>query len=178
LDSRIIGSARVSIEYFLQAGSVEMKCLSVSVGIVVLLVFQACCVALNAAEENDPLMAIKQANVAFAAAFATGDGKAVAGMYTDNGKLYPPNSGIVEGRAAIGKFWNSVMAQGISQVELTAVEIESFGDSLVESGTAKLFGKDGMLLDNGKYLVLWKKVGGHWKMHRDCWNSSQPPPKN
>ena len=158
-------------------GEVAMRCLSVSTA-VFLLTWWASCVALNAAEENDPWRAIEQANSAFSAAYEKGDAKAVAEMYTEAGRLFPPNSEIVEGRLAIENFWKSVMAGGIVRVELKTVEVESFGDSIVESGRATLFGQGGMVLDKGKYVVLWKKVGGKWKLHRDCWNSSQPASKN
>jgi ketosteroid isomerase-like protein len=38
-----------------------------------------------------------------------------------------------------------------------------------------LKGKDGAELDHGKYVVIWKKEAGGWKLHRDIWNSSQAP---
>jgi ketosteroid isomerase-like protein len=31
---------------------------------------------------------------------------------------------------------------------------------------------DAKILDDGKYLVLWKKTPGGWKMYRDCFNSN------
>jgi len=31
--------------------------------------------------------------------------------------------------------------------------------------------------DRAKYVVVWKKVGGQWLLHRDIWNTSQPAPK-
>jgi hypothetical protein len=30
--------------------------------------------------------------------------------------------------------------------------------------------------DNGKYLAVWRKVGGTWKMSYDMWNSDVAPP--
>jgi ketosteroid isomerase-like protein len=34
----------------------------------------------------------------------------------------------------------------------------------------------GQVIDNGKYVVLWRREAGQWKLHRDIWNSSQPAP--
>jgi len=154
-----------------------MRCLS-RVAAVGLLFACASRVTVDAAQESGPLRAIERANQAFAAAFAKGDAKAVAQMYTETGQLFPPNTQIVEGRPAIEEFWKAVMASGIARVELKTAEVESLGDALAESGRATLFGKEGTVLDKAKYIVVWKKVGGQWKLHRDCWNSDQAAPKN
>ncbi len=154
-----------------------MKGISICAAIVILLALGVYCDALNAAEKDDALKAIEEANATFAAAYEKGDAKAVSEMYTEMGQLFPPNSDIVEGRPAIEKFWKSVMAAGIVGVELKTIEVESFGDTIVESGRSTLLGKGSAILDKGKYLVMWKKVGDGWKLHRDCWNSSQPAPK-
>jgi ketosteroid isomerase-like protein len=95
-------------------------------------------------------------------------------MYTEGGQLYPPNQGVVAGRAAIEEFWKAAMDSGVKRVELKTAEVESLGDSAVEAGAYTLYGKDGTTLDRGKYLVFWRWVGGTWRLHRDCWNSNEP----
>jgi ketosteroid isomerase-like protein len=95
-------------------------------------------------------------------------------MYTEGGQLYPPNEKVVTGRAAIGEFWKASINSGVKRVELKTAEVEGFDDSAVEAGTYTLYGNDGTTLDRGKYLVLWRRVGGAWKLHRDCWNSNEP----
>jgi uncharacterized protein (TIGR02246 family) len=120
---------------------------------------------------------IEQANHEFGKAFASGNPAAVAARYTKEARLLPPNSQVVEGTQAIEQFWKGVMASGIKSVELKIVEVDPFGDTLVEQGTATLYGQDQKVLDTGKYLVVWKRVDGEWKMHRDCWNSSEPAAK-
>jgi ketosteroid isomerase-like protein len=37
--------------------------------------------------------------------------------------------------------------------------------------------KDGKVADRGKYVVIWKRVGGEWKLHRDIWTTSLPAAK-
>ncbi len=128
--------------------------------------------------KEDPLKAIEEATAAFAAAYAKGDAKAIAEMYTENARVLPPNAKVVENRKAIEEFWKGAMDAGIKAIELKTVEVESFGDTIVEQGTATLFGKDEVVVDKIKYLVVWKRVGGKWRLHRDCWNSSEPAPKN
>jgi uncharacterized protein (TIGR02246 family) len=127
-----------------------------------------------AARPDDPRQAIESANAEFGAAFGRGDARAVAAMYTEWGQLYPPNQKIVAGRAAIEEFWKAAMTSGVKRAELKTTEVEGFGDSAVEGGTYTLYGNDGTTLDRGKYIVLWRRVAGKWKLHRDCWNSNEP----
>ena len=128
----------------------------------------------SAAGPRDPRKAIEAANAEFGAAYGRGDARAVAAMFTEGGQLYPPNQGVVAGRAAIEEFWKAAMDSGVKGVDLKTAEVESLGDSAVEAGTYTLYKKDGTTFDHGKYLVLWKRVGGAWRLHRDCWNSDEP----
>jgi ketosteroid isomerase-like protein len=123
---------------------------------------------------GDPRGEIERANAEFGRAFARGDAKAVSDMYTATAKLLPPNAPTVEGRAAIEVFWKGVIDSGITRVDLETTEVESFGDTALESGAATLYAKGDVLLDHGKYLVAWKRIEGGWKLHRDCWNSNDP----
>jgi uncharacterized protein (TIGR02246 family) len=127
-------------------------------------------------DEPDPRRAVEQANADLGAAFAKGDFKAVAEMYTETGRLLPPNSEVIEGRKAIEEFWRGVMSAGVKSIKLKSIEIEHCNDIVFEQGTATLFGKDNAVIDRGKYLVMWKRAEGKWKLHRDCWNSSEPAP--
>jgi uncharacterized protein (TIGR02246 family) len=129
------------------------------------------------AGRSDPREGIEAANTEFAAAYRRGEAGAVAAMYTERGQLFPPNERIVEGRAAIERFWKAAMDSGIKTIELKTTEVEGLGESAVEVGSYTLYGKDGAAMDRGKYLVLWKRVDGAWKLHRDCWNSNEPASK-
>jgi ketosteroid isomerase-like protein len=80
----------------------------------------------------------------------------------------------VEGRDAITKMWSSLLASGIRSLALTAVEVTGGGDTAQEVGTYLLKTPDGSVADEGKYIVLWKKDGGRWRLHRDIWNSNAP----
>jgi uncharacterized protein (TIGR02246 family) len=130
-----------------------------------------------AAETPGPREAIEAANSEFSAAYRRGDVRAVAAFYTERGQLFPPHAKLVSGRPAIEEFWKAAMDSGAKSVELKTREVDAFGDSAVESGTYTLSGKNGEPLDRGKYLVLWKRLASGWRLHRDCWNSDESPPK-
>jgi hypothetical protein len=51
------------------------------------------------------------------------------------------------------------------------------GDTAHEVGQYELLDAAGKTLDRGKYVVLWKKEGGRFKLHRDIWTTSMPPAK-
>ena len=45
---------------------------------------------------------------------------------------------------------------------------------LAEEGVYVFSDKDGNELDKGKYITLWRKESGKWKIFRDCVNSDLP----
>jgi ketosteroid isomerase-like protein len=108
--------------------------------------------------------------------FNRGDGAGMGGLYTENGQLLPPNSDIVSGHAAISAFWQGAMDMGIKTAKLETIELEGQGDEAIEIGKYILSGEGGASIDSGKFLVIWRKEGERWKLHRDIWNSSMPAP--
>ena len=118
--------------------------------------------------------AIGAANANFMAAFRAADAGAVADCYASDAQLLPANSEPVAGRDAIESFWRAVMNMGIASAKLETVELESQGELAVEVGRYTLAGADGGSLDNGKYVVVWHREAGTWKLHRDIWTTSRP----
>lgn len=135
-----------------------------------LILFGCCTQPTNVTDE------IIQANLKFMEAFNNGDAAALAGNYTSNGKLYPTNSDVIEGREAIEEFWNAVMDMGIVKAQLETVIAESYGNIAIEEGRYKLYVEGDQMADHGKYIVTWKKEDGQWKLDRDIWNTSIPAP--
>jgi uncharacterized protein (TIGR02246 family) len=129
------------------------------------------------AAAEDLKAAIEAANRQFSEAVAKGDGAACGALYTATARAFPPNAAAVEGRDAITKMWSSLLASGIRSLALTAVEVTGGGDAAQEVGTYVLKAPDGTVADEGKYVVLWKKEGGRWRLHRDIWNSNAPATK-
>jgi ketosteroid isomerase-like protein len=120
---------------------------------------------------------ITQVNKGFMDSYNNGDAKALAGNYATNAKLYPSNSDVIEGPAAIEGFWNAVMKMGIKKAQMETVTAESFGNIAIEEGRYKLFAEGDHLVDQGKYIVTWTKVDGQWKIQRDIWNTNNPAPQ-
>ncbi len=118
--------------------------------------------------------ALLTANQKFMASFKQSDAATLATLYTENGQLLPANSDFVTGRQAIQTFWQAAMDMGIKSANLETVEMESYGDTAHEVGKYSLHAEGGQLIDQGKYIVIWKQQKGQWKLHRDIWTSSTP----
>ena len=104
-----------------------------------------------------------------------GDSTAMAAHYTSDAIVMPSNSEPVKGNDIV-KFWGSVVRMGVKDLKLNITDISGDGDVYAETGTLELFGADNKSLDKGKYVVVWKKENGNWKMYRDIWNSNLPAP--
>lgn len=128
---------------------------------------------------QEPRAAIEAVNKEFLAAFAKQDATGVSSLYTADAEAFPPNSAVIRGRAGIAKMWQGVFAAGIASAEVTTTEVHAQGPLAYEVGSYAMKLKDGTVADRGKYVVVWLKEDGKWKLHRDIWNTdlpAAPPP--
>ena len=106
------------------------------------------------------------------------DAASIAGLYTEDGAVMPPNAPIGKGRAAIEQTWAAMMATpGFDLTILPEqVLVSSSGDMALDRGTYRLTVTPGgtAQTDTGKYVVVWRKVGGEWKAAADIFNSDLP----
>ena len=106
------------------------------------------------------------------------DASGIAQLYADDGAVMPPNAPIGKGRAAIEQTWASMM--GTPGFDLTIapeqIVISSSGDMALDRGTYNLtIAPAGTTqTDTGKYVVVWRKIGGDWKAVADIFNSDLP----
>lgn len=116
--------------------------------------------------------AIDAANQAFGAAYAAGNADAIAKLYTDGATVFPPGSDMVSGRSGIRDVWAGAIKSGLKFTSLKTVSVEQYGDAAREIGRFTADAPDGHKL-NGKYVVVWKRVKGAWKLDTDIWNLNQ-----
>jgi uncharacterized protein (TIGR02246 family) len=126
----------------------------------------------NSAEARSGIEAV---NATFMKLVAEKNAAGIAALYTEDAKVLPPNSPPVEGRAAIEQMFGG-MVQGIAKLQLDTVEVEGHGDTAHELEALTFFDANGAKIDEGKAIVIWKKVGEEWKLHRDIFSSNLPPP--
>lgn len=128
---------------------------------------------MNTQTTTDIQSEIRKADDSFEQLFRQGDAASLATLYTNNGMLLPTGSDFVKGREAIRDFWQGAMNMGIKEVKLDIEEVELQGEAAFEVGQYQLKSAEGLLMDQGKYIVIWKQEDGQWKLHRDIWNTSK-----
>lgn len=121
--------------------------------------------------------AIEAANAQFSAAAAKGDGAALAALYSTDGQVMPAGSAPIRGTEAIQKFWQGALDSGIATVDLKTIDVFGRGSTATEVGEYELHDKAGSVLDHGKYIVIWRHIGGTWKLLRDMFSTNVPPAK-
>ena len=119
--------------------------------------------------------ATQAVNAQFLDAIARGDAQALANTYTEDGELLPPGSPEIRGRDAIRAYWQGAIDMGIARAEMTSRELAGVGEDAYEMGQFRLYGANGELLDEGKFIVVWRLEHGEWRWHRDIFNSSRSP---
>jgi uncharacterized protein (TIGR02246 family) len=116
-------------------------------------------------------------NAAWAAAANRGDAAAVAAMYTETATMLPPGMPVQKGRAAIEKTVSAIGGSGIRNFALTSVDVAQVGpDTAREIGRFSLEApapKKHWVKVEGKYVVVWKLVGGKWLLDVDIWNTNK-----
>jgi uncharacterized protein (TIGR02246 family) len=123
------------------------------------------------ARASDLRGAIEAQNAAFRTAFLAGDAEKVASLYSADAQVIAPGAPIASGRAAIAAFWKGGMA-GVKELKLATTGVEGVGELAVEDGVVTLTGADGAT-SSSRYLVVWKREGGQWRLHRDIWNAEK-----
>ena len=130
---------------------------------------------LNAQEKDSQLVqearkAIEESNKIYASLANNGDGSILT-RYTDDACLLPPNASPVCGREAIINFFKNGPKV---QVKFTIQNL--YGDAreyVTEESHYQMWDANGVLLDEGKIIVVWKKTDQGWKMHRDMFSSNR-----
>jgi len=114
----------------------------------------------------------------FMEAFNTEDADALAMLFAEDGVMLPPNAPAIFGRDAIRASNRQEFAVADVAIELEDLEIKIEGDLGYKAGRYRVHAQDGVLIDRGKYIEIWRKADGQWLIHRDIWNSSMPAPEN
>lgn len=100
--------------------------------------------------------------------------------YSDDALVMPPNSPVLQGKAAVRAMWQGMLNMpGFGGGwKVTKVEIARSGDLGYVTGTYEFNETDANgkpKTDKGKYLEVWKKqADGNWKCVADIFNTDLP----
>jgi uncharacterized protein (TIGR02246 family) len=117
---------------------------------------------------------IEAINAKWMELFNKGDFQGIAELYAVDAIALPPGSAMVRGKAAIGAMWKG-MAEQVGNPKVTTLEVKRLGPATArEIGTFSLTTKGSSPKEiSGKYLVLWERVRGQWKLAADIWNDGK-----
>jgi len=137
---------------------------------------------------------IKGLNEQFVEAFKTRDFSAVANMFTDDAVMLPPRRNIITGKSKIQSFWTR--SKRLHELKFDTDSVTTLGGDVVrEIGTLRMLvgrGGGGRASEDdidassdqaergkirevlGKYVFVWRKVGGDWKLETSIWNRNRP----
>ena len=119
--------------------------------------------------------AIAASNEMLFRAFAKGDSSIFIARYAKDCWIMPPNAPALCGPDAPGEFFKLGYNKfGVRNGKFISIDV--FGDGVgfvTEVGFWQLFDADNKLIDNGKFLTLWKKTPDGWKMFRDSFSSDR-----
>ena len=130
---------------------------------------------------NDAEEAIRKMDREFGAAAHAGNVDGMMTTYAADAVLMPPNLPAFRGRDAIRQFWSGLLASGKIDANVVADKVIQSGDMAAELGhyALKITPKGGgtPIEDNGKFVLVWRKVGGQWRAISDIFNSDRPLPR-
>jgi len=117
---------------------------------------------------------IQKANEEWMAAFNKGDAAGVAALYSEDAYILPNGAELAKGRRAIEAYFKKSV-QHLGDAKLKTVDLQSLGPgSAREVGTFNFKTKgDSSQEVVGKYVAVWRKMGGQWKLITDIWNMNK-----
>jgi uncharacterized protein (TIGR02246 family) len=118
---------------------------------------------------------IQAAQDRLAEAVSARDAERAAALYTDDARLIPQGAPACEDRAAIAAFFAGAFANGIVGARFVTEDVDGDDARASEVGRYELYaalpGGERVPAAQGRYLIVWHKVDGDWRMHRDMFNT-------
>lgn len=101
----------------------------------------------------------------------------VVAAYAEDAVYLPPHHAAVHGRNAIREYLKGPLAHGVTDLHFEVTYIKDLGDLAWDVGTYTMTvpqpdGKKKQ--DRGKYLTVWRREGGAWKIVADAFSSDLP----
>lgn len=135
--------------------------------------------AIAQSEKTDPLMeakgAIAKSNAIYFQAFEKNDSTLFIERYAEDACIMMPNAPQMCGRSEVANFFKMAYEQfGLRGGKFITTAVYGDGKEYVtEEGLWQSLNDKGELVDDGKFLVLWKKTANGWKMYRDSFSTNR-----
>jgi len=102
--------------------------------------------------------------------FNLGDALGTAGHYADDAQILPPRHPAIAGKPAIAAYFQANIDKYISFGNDSTWSVVK-GNIAIEQGTYIIRNvRVGENVEAGKYIRVWKKINGGWKLYRDMFS--------
>jgi ketosteroid isomerase-like protein len=108
--------------------------------------------------------------------FNMGDALRTAANYTDDAQILPPQQPAIQGKPAIVAYFKANDDKYLGFGNETTWSLVR-GEVGVEQGVYSVRNvRVGQNVETGKYIRIWKKINGTWKLYRDMYSSDSGSP--
>jgi uncharacterized protein (TIGR02246 family) len=122
--------------------------------------------------------AIRALDTAWSHAAQTKDLDKTVSYYADDASMLPPNMSIASGKDAIRAVWSQLLSAPSGSITFGPAKVVVSGarDLAYEIGTFQSTTNDGQgspATSTGKFVVVWQKRAGQWKVVADIFNNDK-----
>ncbi|WP_123923525.1 YybH family protein [Flavobacterium tructae] len=127
------------------------------------------------ADLSEAKKAIQESNAIYFDSFKNNDPSLFIDRYAEDASILLPNAPQIYGKESAAKFFRKAYDEyGLRGGKFITTAV--YGDGIeyvTEEGLWQSLNSKGELMDDGKFLVLWKKTSKGWKMFRDSFSSNR-----
>ena len=114
---------------------------------------------------------------AYVDALGKSDSIALGNLYTIDARILNHGSPSTIGRPEIIKVYGEMIRDGITGSSFNMTGLWGNNNLIVEEGIGYFSLSNGKVVSKGRYLIVWKKEKGQWKIFRDTFFSDGKLPK-
>ena len=144
----------------------------------ILLTFSSAAFAQTFIGNEEDINAILTSKEDFSTNFIEGNTAQIVNRYTADAKLFPNDNGIIEGHEAIFNEYTipenfTIISHKITPLEIKVINENAYAFGTYEGITLTAEGKK--IQWQGKYVNVWRKEDGKWKVYLEIWNNTKSP---
>ena len=145
-----------------------------------LLVLASLAATQAAAQETSDVEMIEGLNQQWVAAEASNDHDAAMALLWEDATMYPPNALPIQGHDGIKQLYESIVFSSLELVGPLSITVS--GDVAASwslmNYSFSLVGVEGAFDDEAKFVAVWERRNGEWKVIANAWSSNLPLPGN
>jgi ketosteroid isomerase-like protein len=91
----------------------------------------------------------------------------MAGFYTSDARMIDSMGFPVSGRSAVAASLQRVIDSGVTDVTVESLELHPVGEMICQVGRASIWRDSGGAQAGLRFMTLWKREEGRWRIHRE-----------